>query len=58
MQRLLTSCTGEDWPSTAVRFGYHDGSHMLNAVRDLAGASPARLLDGPPLQDGPGPTNT
>jgi AraC-like DNA-binding protein len=45
MQRLLAAGRGESWARTAVDFGYHDESHMINDVRALTDATPARMLE-------------
>jgi AraC-like DNA-binding protein len=50
MQALLSAGRGESWARTAVEFGWHDESHMINDVRALAGDTPQRLLRGRFLQ--------
>ena len=44
MQAVLAAGRGESWARTAVDFGYHDESHMINDIGALAGATPARML--------------
>ena len=44
MQALLAAGRGESWARTAVELGYADESHMINDVRALADATPARML--------------
>jgi AraC-like DNA-binding protein len=50
MQATLAAGRGESWARTAVEFGYHDESHMINDMRSLAGATPHELLNGRFLQ--------
>ena len=50
MQAMLSSGRGESWARTAIEFGYHDESHMINDVGALAGATPHQMLDGRFLQ--------
>ncbi|HEY6780108.1 MAG TPA: helix-turn-helix domain-containing protein, partial [Thermoleophilaceae bacterium] len=45
MQAVLAAGRGESWARTAVDFGYYDESHMINDIRALADATPARMLD-------------
>jgi AraC-like DNA-binding protein len=54
MQAMLAAGRGESWARTAVEFGYHDESHMINDLRSLAGATPNELLHGRFLQGKPG----
>jgi AraC-like DNA-binding protein len=44
MQAVLAAGRGESWARTAVEFGYHDESHMINDIRALANATPQALL--------------
>lgn len=44
MQALLAAGRGESWARTAVEFGFHDESHMINDIRALADATPRTLL--------------
>jgi AraC-like DNA-binding protein len=44
MQALLAAGRGESWARTAVEFGFHDESHMINDIRALANATPQMLL--------------
>ena len=46
MQAMLSAGRGESWARTAIEFGYHDESHMINDVGALAGPTPHQLLDG------------
>lgn len=46
MQALLAAGRGESWARTAVDFGYHDESHMINDIKRLAHATPQTLLAG------------
>ena len=58
MQALLAAGRGESWARTAVDFGFHDESHMINDVRALADATPHALLSqvrGGPFNGGAGP---
>ena len=50
MQALLSAGRGTSWARTAADFGYHDESHMINDVRELAGATPNELVRGRFLQ--------
>jgi AraC-like DNA-binding protein len=50
MQATLAAGRGDSWARTAVEFGYHDESHMINDMRSLAGATPHELLNGRFLQ--------
>lgn len=53
MQALLAAGRGESWARTAVDFGFHDESHMINDVRRLADETPEKLLTavGAPRRD-------
>lgn len=44
MQAVLAAGRGESWARTAVEFGYHDESHMINDIRALANATPQAML--------------
>jgi AraC-like DNA-binding protein len=44
MQAVLAAGRGESWARTAVEFGFHDESHMINDIRALANATPRTLL--------------
>jgi AraC-like DNA-binding protein len=44
MQAVLAAGRGESWARTAVDFGFHDESHMINDIRALAKATPQALL--------------
>ena len=46
MQAMLAAGRGASWARTAVEFGFHDESHMINDLRTLASATPQALLDG------------
>ena len=50
MQAMLAAGRGESWARTAVEFGFHDESHMINDIRSLAGTTPHELVDGRFLQ--------
>jgi AraC-like DNA-binding protein len=45
MQAVLAAGRGESWARTAVDFGFHDESHMINDIRALAKATPQSLLN-------------
>jgi AraC-like DNA-binding protein len=49
MQRLLRDGRGESWARSAVEHGYYDEAHMANDVRELVGATPHALMQGPIL---------
>ncbi len=44
MQELLRAGRGESWARTAVERGFYDEAHMVNDVRELAGATPHALV--------------
>jgi AraC-like DNA-binding protein len=44
MQAVLAAGRGESWARTAIEFGFHDESHMINDIRALAQATPQTLL--------------
>jgi AraC-like DNA-binding protein len=46
MQAMLAAGRGESWARTAVEFGFHDESHMINDIRALADATPQAMLGG------------
>ena len=46
MQAMLAAGRGESWARTAIEFGFHDESHMINDIRALASATPQALLNG------------
>jgi AraC-like DNA-binding protein len=57
MQAVLAAGRGESWARTAVDFGFHDESHMINDIRALAKATPQTMLeDRVPTRAGPGVT--
>jgi len=46
MQRLLLGGRGESWARAAADHGFFDEAHMVNDVRELAGATPQALAAG------------
>jgi AraC-like DNA-binding protein len=50
MHAMLAAGRGESRARTAVEFGYHDESHMINDIRSVAGATPHEMLNGRFLQ--------
>jgi AraC-like DNA-binding protein len=44
MQAVLAAGRGESWARTAVDFGFHDESHMINDIRELAQSTPQAML--------------
>jgi AraC-like DNA-binding protein len=45
MQAVLAAGRGESWARTAVDFGFHDESHMINDIRALANDTPQSMLN-------------
>jgi AraC-like DNA-binding protein len=44
MQRLLLAGRRETWSRTATEHGFFDEAHMVNDIRELAGATPSALV--------------